>query len=335
LRWSLPSDEQRKSLCWKKPLFRKAQDVAQTAQEAFLCRDESRCSQESLCSQNDESIRRQNDESMRRQKSMRSKGDVIKQQAPVSSSTGPVTRPVVAPDLSRLSLTQLHAMHHAGLEILECYRVLKKSGLNIVGEVLRDSLNKGETFYEFNHYPDDDVYDRETHAQYYYHAHRSVVGEHGHFHTFLRPKGMPSGIAPLNFPATAPWPKGDEALSHLLAIAMDSYGYPTNLFTVNRWVTAEAWYPAEQVIRMLDNFVIDHAFPSWPVNRWISSMFVLYRPQIEYLLRQRDATIWTWAAEHPGKEVFEDRMLDVTSHLSISVEETLGEIEQLIAAKRV
>lgn len=266
---------------------------------------------------------------------MCSKSHVINRQAQASSTTGPVTGPVVASDLSRLPLAQLQTMQHAGLEILECYRVLTKSGLNVVGEVLRDNLNKGETFYEFNHYPDDDVYDRESHAQYYYHAHRGEIGEHGHFHCFLRPKGMPEGVSPINYPATDPWPKGDEALSHLLAIAMDSYGYPTGLFTTNRWATAEAWYPAEQVIRMLDHFVIDHAFPSWPVNRWITSMFVLYRPQIEYLLRQRDASIWAWASTHSGQDVFEDRKLDVTSQLAISVEETLREIEQLIAAKHL
>ncbi len=263
---------------------------------------------------------------------MRSKSALIAQQA--SLTTGPVARPVVAPDLSCLPLAQLQAMQHAGLEILDCYRVLRKAGMNIVGEVLRDTLNKGETFYEFNHYPDDDVYDRESHAQYYYHAHRGEVGEHGHFHAFLRPKGMPAGVAPINYPATDPWPQGDEALSHLIAIAMDSYGYPTGLFTTNRWVTAEAWYHAEQVIRMLDRFVIDHAFPSLPVNRWISAMFVLYRPHIEALLKQRDEIIWAWSKAHSSEDVFEDRKLDITSQMPISVEDTLSKIEHAITAKQ-
>jgi hypothetical protein len=251
-----------------------------------------------------------------------------------SQSTGPAMGLVVAPDLSVLSIARLQTMRLAGLEIMECYRVLKKAGMNVVGEVLRDTLNKGETFYEFNHYPEDDVYDRDTHAQYYYHAHRGEVGEHGHFHAFLRPKGMPAGVAPIDYPATDPWPQGNEALSHLVAIAMDSYGYPTGLFTTNRWVTAEAWYPAEQVIRMLDRFVIDHAFPSLPVNRWISAMFVLYRPHIEALLKQRDETVWAWAAEHPSADVFEDRKLDITSQIGVSVEDTLSRIEQEINAKR-
>lgn len=250
------------------------------------------------------------------------------------TAAGPATGLVAAPDLSTLSLEQLQAMQQAGLEIIECYRVLKNAGLNVVGEVLRDALNKGETFYEYNHYPDD-VYDSESHAQYYYHAHRGEVGEHGHFHTFLRPRGMPEGAAPIDHPASCPWPEGDEALSHLVAIAMDGYGYPSGLFTTNRWVTAEAWYSAEQVMRMLDCFVIDHAFPSWPVNRWISAIFVLFRPHNEALLKQRDATVQTWAVAHPGMDVFEDRALDITSQMSISVEDTLQEVEREISIRQV
>ena len=233
--------------------------------------------------------------------------------------------------LAGLPLTQLQAMQRAGRKILHCYHALQKAELNLVGEVLRDTLNRGETFYEFNHYPADDVYDRDSHAQYYYHAHRGEIGEHGHFHTFLRPKGMPAGAAPIAYPATDPWPQGDEALSHLVAIAMDSYGYPTGLFTTNRWVTAEAWYPAEQIIQMLDRFVIDHAFPSWPLNRWISAMFVLFRPHIEALLKRRDEVVWAWAKTRPGEDVFEDRALDITSQMPISVEATLAEVEQMLA----
>jgi hypothetical protein len=251
-----------------------------------------------------------------------------------TSVTGLASRLVVEPDLACLTLAQLHAMQQAGLEILDSYRVLKKAGLNIVGEVLRDSLNRGETFYEFDHYPEDDVYDRETHAQYYYHAHRSEAGEHGHFHCFLRPRGMPAGVSPIDYQATDPWPTGDEALSHLVAIAMDGYGFPTGLFTTNRWVTAEAWYPAEHVIAMLDRFVIDHAFPSLPVNRWISSMFVLYRPHIEALLKKRDEVVWAWAAAHPGADVLEDRELDITSQMDISVEELLSRIEREINTRQ-
>ncbi|MDD2720498.1 MAG: hypothetical protein PHH47_04245 [Gallionella sp.] len=241
-------------------------------------------------------------------------------------------RLVATPDLSQLPLAQLQAMREAGAEMLECRRVLARAGLNLVGEVLRDALNRGETFYEFDHYPHDDVYDHDSHAQYYYHSHRSEIGEHGHFHTFLRPAGMPAGVAPLSLPSASIWPQGDDALAHLAAVAMDASGWPTALFTVNRWVTGDAWYPAEQVIAMLERFRIDHANPSWPLNRWLGALFVLFRPHLQALLERRDQTVRDWAAAHPGTDVFEDRALDVTSQMPVSVETTLALVERAIAA---
>lgn len=228
-------------------------------------------------------------------------------------------------DFTTLSREQLERMADAGSQILECYRVLRKGGLNVVGEVLR---GQGE-FYELEHYPKDDVFDADTHSQYYYHTHREGAGEHGHFHTFLRQPGMPEGVQPVPHNGEEPWPEGKDALSHLIAISMDAYGFPIGLFATNRWVTAEAWYKAEDVIGMLDHFSIDHAWPSWPVNIWVSSMMVLFRPRIEMLLRQRDAVVAEWAQQHPGTDVFEDRALDLTGYTRISVERQL---EKVLAA---
>lgn len=228
-------------------------------------------------------------------------------------------------DLAGLPRGQLERMADAGSQILECYRVLRKGGLNVVGEVLR---GQGE-FYELEHYPKDDVFDADTHSQYYYHTHREGAGEHGHFHTFLRQPGMSEGVQPVLHNGEEPWPEGKDALSHVIAISMDAYGFPIGLFATNRWVTAEAWYKAEDVIGMLDHFSIDHAWPSWPVNIWISSMMVLFRPQIEMLLRQRDAVVAEWAQQHPGTDVFEDRALDLTGYTQISVERQL---EKVLAA---
>lgn len=219
-------------------------------------------------------------------------------------------------DLSILPPEQLARMADAGAKILECYRVLNKGGLNIVGEVLK---GQGD-FYELEHYPGDDVFDADTHSQYYYHAHREDAGEHGHFHTFLRQPGMPEGTLPVSYEGEEPWPAGKDALSHLIAISMDAYGFPIGLFATNRWVTAEAWYKAEDVIAMLSRFNIDHAWPSWPVNIWISAMMVLFQPQIELLLRQRDEVVSNWTQAHPGVDVFEDRALELTGYLEINVE---------------
>ncbi len=230
-------------------------------------------------------------------------------------------------DLSALPRPALQLMRDAGAEVLECRRVLDKGGLNVVGEILR---GRGE-FIEYEHYPADDVHDADTHAQYYYHAHRDSEGEHGHFHTFLRAAGMPAGVAPVPYAGSETWPGGDAALSHLIAISMDAYGVPIGLFTVNRWVTGDTWYPARDVIAMLDGFVIDHANPSWPVNRWIGAMLRLYRPQIEALVLARDEVLAAWARSHPGRDVFEDRELEIMSQAAISVEQQIAAVAAALA----
>ncbi|MBI4291030.1 MAG: hypothetical protein HY661_06075 [Betaproteobacteria bacterium] len=218
-------------------------------------------------------------------------------------------------------------MAAAGEEVLDCLRVLEKAGLNVVGEVLRGH----GTFYEYEHYPPDDVFDRNSHAQYYYHAHRNALGENGHFHTFLRAPGMPASAKPVPYSGAEPWPANDEALSHLIAISMDPYGRPIGLFAVNRWVTAEAWYAADDVIRMLDRFVIDHAFPSWPVNRWIGAMMLLFRPQVEALIRHRDAVVRAWANAYPAADVFEDRGLELTGHIAIQIDQQIDAVRSSLA----
>ena len=242
-------------------------------------------------------------------------------QAAAAPPDGAWSEPIPAPDLAALPRAQLEAMRAAAREILECRRVLSKGGLNIVGEVLRGQ----GTFYENNHYPANDVFDAQTHAQYYYHAHRA--GEHGHFHTFMRRAGMPPGIAPLDWPHAEPWPEGGEALAHLIGISMDAYGEPIGLFAPNRWVAGDTWYAARDTIAMLDAFRVDHAYPSWPVNRWLSAMFVLYRPHIEALLVERDREIAAWRARLPHEDVLERRDIETLSYLPISVDDTIAVLD--------
>ncbi len=223
-------------------------------------------------------------------------------------------------DLSGLSREQLDEMVLAGREVVDVHRVLAKTKDNIVGEILR---GQGK-FFEWDHYPKGDVYDHETHAQYYYHAHaldQRFEGEHGHFHTFMRPKGMPKGVKPAAVPNYKKPKDPNDELSHVIAISMDKHGAPFRLFTVNRWVTGEVWYTGEDVLRMLDRFVIDHARPSWPVNRWITGMVRLFRPQIEQLIKKRDRTVADWQAKHPDRDVFEDRELEITSYVDVSIDE--------------
>jgi hypothetical protein len=229
-------------------------------------------------------------------------------------------------NLRNLPVEALETMATAGEQVLECYRVLQKSGSNVVAEVLR---GQGE-FYELDHYPKGDVYDLETHSQYFYHAHRE--GEHGHFHTFLREKGMPEECRPVA-QTEAPFMKErDDKISHLIAISMNRTGFPIGLFTTNRWITADNWYEADDVIEMLDRFEMDLASPSWPVNIWLTAMLRLFRPQIVELVRERDAMVANWQKDHPDMDVFEDRGCDITSIRKISVAAQTKRVNEALMA---
>ena len=230
--------------------------------------------------------------------------------------------------LSNLSQERLEKMQAAGEIIEECHRVLAKTGDNIVADLLKGS----GTFYQMNHYPEGDVYDHDTHSQFYYHAHRG--GEHGHFHLFLRPKGMPEGITPKQVDDFEEPAGKNDALSHLIAISMDAYGMAQSLFTVNRWVTAEYWYDCEDVIKMLDHFEIDHASPSWPANKWVSAMVQLFHPQICDLLRERDKAVKAWIEQHEDENVYEDRKLEITSELPCSAMEQIELIKKELQSRK-
>ncbi|HUK08160.1 MAG TPA: hypothetical protein VLX09_09860 [Stellaceae bacterium] len=249
-------------------------------------------------------------------------------------------------DLNRLPRPVLEQMANAGRMARASMDALAQCGSSVVSEALKDA----DGFFEWRHYPETDVYDPVSHAQFYYHAHppgeRAAV-EHGHFHTFLRPRGMPPGVRPLVLPelaiADAPAQPATPVLppaaqpnqgedndkpSHLVAIAMDSHGRPIRLFTTNRWVTGETWYAAADAVRMLDRFRVDVPGPAPLVSRWITAMFILFRPEMAELLIARDAGIMSWRRRHRGKvHVFEDRRLDVAASIDIDLDAHLSRVE--------
>ena len=220
----------------------------------------------------------------------------------------------------------LSSMLEAGRDVLEWRRILQKSNDNMVGVVLK---HEGP-FYILDHYPKGDVYDPESHAQWYYHAHdkNERPGEHGHFHTFLRGNGMEKGVEPVKLPDYQPKNDRHDLISHLVAVAMDGSGWPVSLFTTNRWVTGETWYAAHDVCSMLDSFDMKMDKPTWAVNRWLSNMLRLFQPQIVDLLMQRDERILEWKLQHQDRNVYEDRELEVTSQIPISVEDQVNLISQ-------
>ncbi len=233
-----------------------------------------------------------------------------------------------APDFAALGPERLEALFDAGEEVVRCQRVLARSGENPISELLG-----ARNFFEWDHHPPGDVCDPETLAQYFYHAHPgpTAKGEHGHFHTFLRGPGMPRSCRPIAGPDGAPPEDPKDAVAHLVAIGMDEFGRPVNLFTVNRWVTDETWFAAADVIAMLDRFVVDLARPSWPVNRWITAMIDLFRPQIEMLIEARDRVVLQ-RARRLGHDVYDDRDLEVTAVCPIDIDAQIDAVGEALGA---
>jgi hypothetical protein len=218
----------------------------------------------------------------------------------------------IVPLADNLDDRQVHRSLEAVVAIRECYRALEKPGLNIVGEVLR---GQGK-FYEMDHYPKNDVYDQDHFTQYYYHAHRRDHDEHGHFHLFMRDGAMSDDMTPHD------GPEGKERVAHLVAISMDVWGYPIELFAVNRWVTDESWFSAETVVALLDRFKVDHAHPNQAVNNWLTAMVRCFRPHIESLLLHRDEVVEAWQNTECEtlQETLENRNLEVTGSLQVDLD---------------
>ena len=177
--------------------------------------------------------------------------------------------------LDRLPAATLAAMLEAGREVLEWRRILAKTGDTVVGVVLR---HEGP-FYLLNHYPRGDVFDPDSHAQWYYHAHdkNERPGEHGHFHTFMRGGGIPLEVEPAQLRDFEPQTDRHDLICHLIAVSMDRSGWPIGLFTTNRWVTGETWYAGRDVGAMLERFDVKMDKPSWSVNRWLTGLLCLFR----------------------------------------------------------
>jgi hypothetical protein len=213
-----------------------------------------------------------------------------------------------------LPAVRLELMAAAGRELTTAERAIARQGGNVLSRLLRDS----GPLYEWDHHPPGDVRDPIHGAQYFYHAHpadQRPAREHGHFHTFLRADHA-------------------EPLHHLVAVAMDRRGRPIRLFTVNRWATEEIWAEAGRVIQLLDRFILDLPQPSRWVNRWLAALLRLYRPQIEMLLRQRDASITAWGQANPGADAFAARELEVLSEMEIAVPAQIDAVARALAKPR-
>ena len=94
-------------------------------------------------------------------------------------------------------------------------------------------------------------------------------------------------------------------------------------------MTDETWFAASDVIAMLDRFVVDLARPSWPVNRWITAMIDLFRPQIEMLIEARDRVVLQ-RARRLGRDVYDDRDLEVTAVCPIDIDAQIDAVGEAL-----
>jgi len=143
------------------------------------------------------------------------------------------------------------------------------------------------------HFPVLDLKSKNEKSLCFFHRHEARAAEAGHFHLFQQHR--PNDV-------------------HLVAIALDWQGRPSRVFSVNRWVTGEAWMPASQTWTH---------FKRWRIReprRWDHALrdALALPPEAQDLLRARDQTLSDWIDRKPGVNVLEDQSLDVLSNIPLA-----------------
>jgi len=207
--------------------------------------------------------------------------------------------------------------------------------LSMGREIFDDILSPHHMVERYLHYPEGDVLSSDGRSQYYFHVHD--LGPYqdrthfGHFHLFCRHDPWPREAGDGLGGATQPWsssPQGCE-VTHLCAIGLNRQGRPLRLFTTNRWVTDEAYYPAAQVLAGLDRF---HPDGSRPSDDFLRDMVLLFRPRIAALLAERDRQLLRACAEESPEMVFEDQSRAILSHCEINLEGWVAEVEAALGS---
>ena len=141
-------------------------------------------------------------------------------------------------------------------------------------------INLDEPLEENKKYPADLLQFNHLGWRAYYHCHPAsragnhrFKGEHGHFHIFVRIQEDP------------------EKWSHLVALAMDNMGQPLGWFTVNHWVTGEAWLDTEALVNYLETIPYDNPEIIKVIERWLLSLLALSRDKVKTVLHERDIAV--------------------------------------------
>ena len=197
---------------------------------------------------------------------------------------------------------------------------------------------------EWQHYPPGEVYDPQTHAQYFYHAHPPAQRAPARARAFpylsarrgnARRRG-PADPArdrgrrmPRASPQAPPLKHGRrDEVSHLVAIALDAAGSRSGC---SRPIAGSPARPGIAPTTSSKCWTAS-SFLLWAgrllLNDWIAAIITLFRPQIAWLLRQRDETVIGWR-QRRRTNVFEDIRLEVTSSFDIDLDAQFGFLDQL------
>lgn len=232
-------------------------------------------------------------------------------------------------DFKTLPREDLLAMQSAADDMIAVLEKAAEQEKHVLIDVL--NATAPEAFTQWQHYPPGDVHDRKKGALWFYHAHSDDVSErpwaeHGHFHMFVWSEHVQSDVEPIALP-----PEPDPELGglcHLVAISFDQSGTPMRIFTVNRWVAQEWQYPAEEVIRLLDKFDLDNEEFAL-TTKWLVAALKLFRPQIEWSLRERDKAIAQMREKDP-EGFSEDEDIEVLSSFPFDLGAQIDAIEEAL-----
>lgn len=232
-------------------------------------------------------------------------------------------------DFKALPRENLLAMQNAADDMIAVLEKAAEQEKHILIDVL--NATAPEAFTQWQHYPPGDVHDRKKGALWFYHAHSDDVSErpwaeHGHFHMFVWTEHVQEGVEPIALPPEPDHKLG--GLCHLVAISFDQSGTPMRIFTVNRWVAQEWQYPAEEVIRLLDKFDLDNEEFAL-TTKWLVAALKLFRPQIEWSLRERDKAIARMREKDP-EGFSEDEDIEVLSSFPFDLGAQIDAIEEAL-----
>lgn len=171
-------------------------------------------------------------------------------------------------------------------------------------------LDSDKPLEENKKYPPDLLQFNQTGWRAYYHCHPAsragnhrFQGEHGHFHIFVRTQ-------------TAP-----EKWSHLVALAMDNMGQPLGWFTVNHWVSGEAWENADALVKHLNTIPYDKQDSL--VEYWLLSLLALNSDGVKSILYERDKVILE-QNDVTGVDCKQDKDIYLLSEIKINLQELLA-----------